>query len=93
MCKISRNPTSKIIIIYNSGQSENDKITVDALRNQASLVDLEMKSKKVTVYNLCSSGLAGDMTEERDWAHEMSMELCFQFYNPVIMDFIVSRIY
>ena len=66
-------PKNKIIIIYNHGQNENDKaiknecIWISQIRNQASLVDKEVKGKKIMVYNFCTNHLAGDMSQKKDW--------------------------
>ena len=66
-------PKNKIIIIYNHGQNKNDKaiknecIWVSQIRNQASLVDLEINGKKIMVYNFCTNYLAGDMSPKNYW--------------------------
>ncbi len=66
-------PKSKIIIIYNHGQNKNDKaiknecIWVNQIKNQASLVDVEINGKKIMVYNFCTNYLAGDMSPKKYW--------------------------
>ena len=66
-------PKNKIIIIYNHGQNKNDKgiknecIWVSQIRNQASLVDVEIDNKKIMVYNFCTNDLAGDMSPKKYW--------------------------
>ena len=66
-------PKNKIIIIYNHGQNKNDKaiknecIWVSQIRNQASLVDVEINGKKIMVYNFCTNYLAGDMSPKKYW--------------------------
>ena len=66
-------PKNKIIIIYNHGQNKNDKaiknecIWVNQIRNQASLVDMEINGKKIMVYNFCTNYLAGDMSPKKYW--------------------------
>ena len=66
-------PKNKIIIIYNHGQNKNDKaiknecIWVSQIRNQASLVDVEINGKKIMVYNFCTNDLAGDMSPKKYW--------------------------
>ena len=66
-------PKNKIIIIYNHGQNKNDKaiknecIWVNQIRNQASLVDVEINNKKIMVYNFCTNYLAGDMSPKKYW--------------------------
>ena len=66
-------PKNKIIIIYNHGQNKNDKaiknecIWVNQIRNQASLVDVEINNKKIMVYNFCTNDLAGDMSPKKYW--------------------------
>ena len=66
-------PINKIIIIYNHGQSRNDKaiksqcVWVNGIRNQASLVDQEINGKKIMVYNFCSNDFAGDMSLKNGW--------------------------
>ncbi len=66
-------PKNKIIIIYNHGQNKNDKaiknecIWVSQIRNQASLVDVEINNKKIMVYNFCTNDLAGDMSPKKYW--------------------------
>ena len=68
-----KDPKNKIIIIYNHGQNKNDKaiknecIWVSQIRNQASLVDVEINNKKVMVYNFCTNDLAGDMSPKKYW--------------------------
>ena len=68
-----KDPKNKIIIIYNHGQNKNDKaiknecIWVSQIRNQASLVDLEINGKKIMVYNFCTNYLAGDMSPKNYW--------------------------
>ena len=68
-----KDPKNKIIIIYNHGQNKNDKgiknecIWVSQIRNKASLVDLEINSKKIMVYNFCTNHLAGDMSPKKYW--------------------------
>ena len=68
-----KNPKNKIIIIYNHGQNKNDKaiknecIWVSQIRNQASLVDVEINGKKIMVYNFCTNYLAGDMSPKNYW--------------------------
>ena len=63
-----KDPKNKIIIIYNHGQNKNDKaiknecIWVSQIRNQASLVDVEINNKKIMVYNFCTNYIAGDMS-------------------------------
>ncbi len=70
---IIEDPKNKIIIIYNHGQNKNDKaiknecIWVSQIRNQASLVDLEINGKKIMVYNFCTNDLAGDMSPKKYW--------------------------
>ena len=64
---------NKIIIIYNHGQNKNDKaiknecIWVNQIKNQASLVDVEINGKKIMVYNFCTNYLAGDMSPKKYW--------------------------
>ena len=66
-------PKNKIIIIYNHGQNKNDKaiknecIWISQIRNQASLVDVEINNKKIMVYNFCTNDLAGDMSPKKYW--------------------------
>ena len=66
-------PKNKIIIIYNHGQNKNDGaiknecIWVSQIRNQASLVDVEINGKKIMVYNFCTNDLAGDMSPKKYW--------------------------
>ncbi len=66
-------PKNKIIIIYNHGQNKNDGaiknecIWVSQIRNQASLVDMEINGKKIMVYNFCTNHLAGDMSPKKYW--------------------------
>ena len=66
-------PKNKIIIIYNHGQNKNDGalknecIWVSQIRNQASLVDVEINNKKIMVYNFCTNDLAGDMSPKKYW--------------------------
>ena len=66
-------PKNKIIIIYNHGQNKNDKaiknecIWVNQIKNQASLVDVEINGKKIMVYNFCTNYLAGDMSPKKYW--------------------------
>ena len=66
-------PKNKIIIIYNHGQNKNDGalknecIWVSQIRNQASLVDMEINNKKIMVYNFCTNDLAGDMSPKKYW--------------------------
>jgi len=66
-------PKNKIIIIYNHGQNKNDGaiknecIWVSQIRNQASLVDVEINGKKIMVYNFCTNYLAGDMSPKNYW--------------------------
>ena len=68
-----KDPKNKIIIIYNHGQDKNDGalknecIWINQIRNQASLVDLEVNAKKIMVYNLCTNDLAGDMSPKKYW--------------------------
>ena len=68
-----KDPKNKIIIIYNHGQNKNDKaiknecIWVSQIRNQASLVDMEINGKKIMVYNFCTNHLAGDMSPKKYW--------------------------
>ena len=68
-----KDPKNKIIIIYNHGQNKNDKgiknecIWVSQIRNQASLVDVEINNKKIMVYNFCTNYLAGDMSPKKYW--------------------------
>ena len=68
-----KDPKNKIIIIYNHGQNKNDKaiknecIWVSQIRNQASLVDVEINGKKIMVYNFCTNYLAGDMSPKNYW--------------------------
>ena len=68
-----KDPKNKIIIIYNHGQNRNDKaikkecIWVNQIRNQASLVDEVVNSKKIMVYNFCSNDFAGDMSLQKGW--------------------------
>ena len=68
-----KDPKNKIIIIYNHGQNKNDKaiknecIWVSQIRNQASLVDVEINNKKIMVYNFCTNDLAGDMSPKKYW--------------------------
>ena len=59
-------PKEKIIIIHNHGQNKFDGaqkqcISYGQLRNKASLVNQEIKGKKIAVYNLCTNKLKGDM--------------------------------
>jgi len=66
-------PKNKIIIIYNHGQNKNDGalknecVWVSQIRNQASLVDVEINNKKIMVYNFCTNDLAGDMSPKKYW--------------------------
>ena len=66
-------PKNKIIIIYNHGQNKNDGalknecIWVSQIRNQASLVGVEINNKKIMVYNFCTNDLAGDMSPKKYW--------------------------
>ena len=66
-------PKNKIVIIYNHGQNKNDGalknecIWVSQIRNQASLVDVEINNKKIMVYNFCSNDFAGDMSLKKSW--------------------------
>ena len=68
-----KDPKNKIIIIYNHGQNKNDGalknecIWVSQIRNQASLVDVEINNKKIMVYNFCTNDLAGDMSPKKYW--------------------------
>ncbi len=68
-----KDPKNKIIIIYNHGQNKNDKaiknecIWVNQIRNQVSLVDVEINGKKIMVYNFCTNYLAGDMSPKKYW--------------------------
>ena len=68
-----KDPKNKIIIIYNHGQNKNDKaiknecIWVNQIKNQVSLVDVEINSKKIMVYNFCTNYLAGDMSPKKYW--------------------------
>ena len=68
-----KDPKNKIIIIYNHGQNSNDTVKtneciwVNQIRNQASLVDEEIKGKKIMVYNFCSNDFAGDMSLKKSW--------------------------
>ena len=68
-----QDPKNKIIIIYNHGQNKNDKaiknecIWVNQIKNQASLVDVELNNKKIMVYNFCTNYLAGDMSPKNYW--------------------------
>ena len=68
-----KDPKNKIIIIYNHGQNKNDGaiknecIWVSQIRNQASLVDMEINGKKIMVYNFCTNHLAGDMSPKKYW--------------------------
>ena len=68
-----KDPKNKIIIIYNHGQNKNDGalknecIWVSQIRNQASLVDVEINNKKIMVYNFCTNYLAGDMSPKKYW--------------------------
>ena len=68
-----KDPKNKIIIIYNHGQNKNDKaiknecIWVNQIKNQASLVDVEINGKKIMVYNFCTNYLAGDMSPKKYW--------------------------
>ena len=70
---VVEDPKNKIIIIYNHGQNKNDKaiknecIWVSQIRNQASLVDVEINNKKIMVYNFCTNDLAGDMSPKKYW--------------------------
>ena len=55
-------PKEKIIIIHNHGQNKFDGaqtqcISYGQLRNKASLVNQEIKGKKIAVYNLCTNKL------------------------------------
>ena len=73
-------PKNKIIIIYNHGQNKNDKaiknqcIWVNQIRNQASLVDVEINNKKIMVYNFCTNDLAGDMSLKKRWNFKTTYE-------------------
>ena len=75
-----KDPKNKIIIIYNHGQNKNDKaiknecIWVSQIRNQASLVDVEINNKKIMVYNFCTNYLAGDMSPKKYWKFKESYE-------------------
>jgi predicted esterase len=75
-----KDPKNKIIIIYNHGQNKNDKaiknecIWVNQIRNQASLVDVEINNKKIMVYNFCTNYLAGDMSPKKYWKFKESYE-------------------
>ena len=68
-----KDPKNKIIIIYNHEQNKNDGalknecIWVSQIRNQASLVDVEINNKKIMVYNFCTNDLAGDMSPKKYW--------------------------
>ena len=68
-----KDPKNKIIIIYNHGQNKNDKaiknecIWVNQIKNQVSLVDVEINGKKIMVYNFCTNHLAGDMSPKKYW--------------------------
>ena len=68
-----KDPKNKIIIIYNHGQNKNDKaiknecIWVNQIKNQVSLVDVEINGKKIMVYNFCTNYLAGDMSPKKYW--------------------------
>ena len=68
-----KDPKNKIIIIYNHRQNKNDGalknecIWVSQIRNQASLVDVEINNKKIMVYNFCTNDLAGDMSPKKYW--------------------------
>ena len=70
---VVEDPKNKIIIIYNHGQNKNDGalknecIWVSQIRNQASLVDVEINNKKIMVYNFCTNDLAGDMSPKKYW--------------------------
>ena len=63
-----KDPKNKIIIIYSHGQNKNDRaiknecIWVNQIKNQVSLVDVEINGKKIMVYNFCTNYLAGDMS-------------------------------
>ena len=75
-----KDPKNKIIIIYNHGQNKNDGalknecIWVSQIRNQASLVDVEINNKKIMVYNFCTNYLAGDMSPKKYWKFKESYE-------------------
>ena len=75
-----KDPKNKIIIIYNHGQNKNDGalnnecIWVSQIRNQASLVDVEINNKKIMVYNFCTNDLAGDMSPKKYWKFKESYE-------------------
>ena len=68
-----KDPKNKIIIIYNHGQNKNDKaiknecIWVNQIKNQVSLLDVEINGKKIMVYNFCTNYLAGDMSPKKYW--------------------------
>jgi len=73
-------PKNKIIIIYNHGQNKNDGalknecIWVSQIRNQASLVDVEINNKKIMVYNFCTNDIAGDMSPKKYWKQKEPYE-------------------
>ncbi len=68
-----KDPKNKIIIIYNHGQNKNDKaiknecIWINQIKNQVSLLDMEINGKKIMVYNFCTNYLAGDMSPKKYW--------------------------
>ena len=61
-----QDPENKIILINNHGQNnldgkQKDCTTVDQVRNRLSLIDEEVKGKKIMLYNLCANKIEGDM--------------------------------
>jgi len=59
-------PTNKIILINNHGQSnfdgkQNFCTSIDQIRNRVSLIDEEINGKKIMLYNLCAHKIVGDM--------------------------------
>ena len=61
-----KNLQNKIILINNHGQNnldgkQKDCTTIDQVRNRVSLIDKEIKGKKIMLYNLCAHKIEGDM--------------------------------
>ena len=61
-----KNFQNKIILINNHGQNnldgkQKDCTTIDQVRNRVSLIDSEVKGKKIMLYNLCAHKIEGDM--------------------------------
>jgi len=61
-----QDPENKIIMINNHGQNNLDGkqkgcTSIEQIRNRVSLVDEEVKGKKIMLYNLCAGKIEGDM--------------------------------